>query len=138
MQILIVDDDLVCREQLEVLLSAYGECTAVPDGEEALKQFKRRHEQSHPFDLITMDIDMPEPRGPEVVERIREFEQSRKVYRAGKEAKILMITSMTSSEDFFSSFRAGCEWYLRKPVTPGKVQDALAKLDIHRKPETTP
>ncbi len=138
MRILIVDDERVCRQQFQVIFSAYGECTVVPDGEEALKWFERRHENSHPFDLVTMDIDMPGLRGPEVVQRIREFEQAHKVCKTGKEAKILMITSMTNPESFFSSFRAGCEWYLKKPVTSQKVQEALAKLEIYQEVEATP
>ena len=136
MRILIVDDDFVCREQLTVLLLAYGECVVAASGEEGLAKFEGAYQDARPFHLVTMDIDMPGLRGQEVVGRIRDFEQSQQSYKTGNESKILMITSMTNPNDFFSSFRAGCEWYLPKPVTPEKLHEALAKLENYREEVT--
>jgi two-component system chemotaxis response regulator CheY len=136
MRILIVDDDFVSRSKLEALLSEYGNCDAAEDGQQALDMFEQAHQQSAGYDLITMDIDMPRMSGHEVLSRIREWEEAHRVYEQGQAAKVLMSTSMQSRTDIMSSFRNGCEGYLKKPVTPEKLAEALAAIDICR-PEQT-
>ena len=131
MRILVVDDDFVSRTKLEALLSAYGDCEGAEDGHEALDMFEQAHGQSACYDLITMDIDMPGMSGHEVLRRIREWEEAHQVYKKGQSAKVLMSTSLQSRTDIMSSFREGCEGYLKKPVTPEKLAEALAAIDIH-------
>jgi len=131
MRILIVDDDFVSRTKLEALLSAYGDCDTAEDGHQALDMFEQAHDQSSHYDLITMDIDMPGISGHEVLSKIREWEDTHHVYKQGQSARILMSTSLQSRTDIMSSFREGCEGYLKKPVTPEKLAEALAAIDIH-------
>jgi len=120
----------VSRAKLEALLSEYGECEVAEDGHEALDMFEQAHGQSACYDLITMDIDMPGMSGHEVLRRIREWEEAQQVYKQGQSAKILMSTSLQSRTDIMSSFREGCEGYLKKPVTPEKLAEALVSIDI--------
>ena len=131
MRILIVDDDFVSRTKLEALLCAYGDCDVAEDGQQALDMFEQAHDQSAGYDLITMDIDMPGMSGHEVLSRIREWEETHEVYKQGQSARVLMSTSLQSRTDIMSSFREGCEGYLKKPVTPEKLEEALAAIDIH-------
>ena len=131
MRILIVDDDFVSRAKLQALLSQYGDCEVAEDGCQALDMFEQGHDQSANYDLITMDIDMPGMSGHEVLSRIREWEEAHYVYQQGHCAKVLMSTSLQSRTDIVSSFREGCEGYLKKPVTPEKLAEALAAIDIH-------
>ncbi len=131
MRILIVDDDFVSRAKLGALLCDYGVCFVAGDGHQALDMFEKAHDQSVNYDLITMDIDMPGMSGHEVLSRIREWEEAHHVYQQGHCAKVLMSTSLQSRTDIVSSFREGCEGYLRKPVTPEKLAEALAAIDIH-------
>ena len=133
MRILIVDDDLVSREKLKALLTPYGDCMTVPDGKWAMKKFKHGNERTRPFDLITVDIDMPEMSGHELVQEIRAWENQHRLYRKGKEAKILMVTSRTTPAEVIASFREGVEWYLMKPLTPESLDDALTRLEIEKR-----
>ncbi len=132
MRILIVDDDFVCRTKLEALLSEYGDCDAAEEGRQALGMFVQAHDQSANYDLVTMDIDMPGMSGHEVLTRIREWEEAHHVYKQGQNAKVLMSTSMQSRTDIMSSFRKGCEGYLKKPITPEKLAETLATVGICR------
>ena len=59
MKALVTDDDFVGREKIKATLEKLGECTSVSSGELALKMFERAHLLQNPYDLITMDIDMP-------------------------------------------------------------------------------
>lgn len=130
MRALIVDDDYVSRSKVKALVSPYADCDAAPDGPIALAMFAKAHEEMCPYDLITMDIDMPGMNGQEVLQRVREWEASHKAYRGRKEAKVLMVTVRDAPEDIVVSFREGCEWYLVKPVTPDTVRGALVRLDF--------
>ncbi|MBN2412667.1 response regulator [candidate division KSB1 bacterium] len=129
MRILVVDDDYVSRTKLKSLLSAYGDCDAVDNGEIALKMFEKAYKESVPYNLITMDIEMPDLSGQEVVHSIRQWELENKV-KTSRQVKILMITIKNDVDDIMSSFKEGCEWYLTKPVTPENLREALAKVTI--------
>jgi CheY-like chemotaxis protein len=126
MRILVVDDDYVSRTKLKALLSEHGDCDAVPSGEIALSMFHAAHAEQVPYDLVTMDVNMPVMRGQEVVAHIRAREKENP---SAPQAKILMITAVKGGQDVMSAFREGCEWYLVKPVTPENLSEALAKLD---------
>lgn len=132
MRILIVDDDYISRLKLKSLLSEYGDCDAVPNGELSLKMFKIAHDESFPYGLITMDIDMPKMWGQEVVKKIREWENTHKEYLAEKHVKILMITVMKDIKDALTSFKEGCTGYMTKPVTPESIEKALKKIEISK------
>lgn len=137
MRILIVDDEFVSRAKLQALLSDYGDCETAEDGCQALAMFEEAHRQSCSYNLITMDIDMPGMSGHEVLGSIREWEETHQVYSESKRAKILMSTSMKSRTDIISSFRGGCEGYLRKPITSAKLAEALDSIGIFRPGQVT-
>ena len=128
MRILIVDDDYVSRTKLKALISSYGDCDAVYDGALAVSFFERAWEDRAPYDLITMDVDMPGILGQDVVRKIRAWETDKKCYQNGKEVRILMISSMKDGKSVFTSFSHGCEAYLVKPVTPADIQKSLGEL----------
>ena len=127
MRILVVDDDYVSRVKLKALLSKYGECDSAPDGKTALHLFEKAHAESVPYNLISLDIDMPDMRGQEVLRKIREWEEKNKV-KFSQEVKVLMITVMDDAPDVVSSFKEGCESYLNKPITPEKIENALQNM----------
>lgn len=130
MRILIVDDDYVSRTKLKALLSSYGDCDTAPSGKLAFEMFKAAYEEDLPYELITMDVDMPEERGQAIVKKIREWEAAEKIHLRGTEARILMVTVMSAAKEVVSSFRQGCEGYLVKPVTPDKLREALLQIGL--------
>ena len=127
MRILIVDDDYISRTQLKALLSGYGDCDAVPEGRLALEMIECSYNENVPYDLITMDIDMPGMIGQEVVREIRNLEANQKV-DFSEEVKILMITVKDDPKSIMTSFKEGCEWVLKKPVTPDQIKETLTNL----------
>lgn len=130
MRILVTDDDYVSRTKLKALLSAYGDCDAAPNGEIALGLFAKAHEEGVPYDLITLDIRMPGREGKQVLVEIREWEAANGCHESRTVAKIIMVTVMKDTENILSSFRENCDGYIVKPVTPEKLRDTMAKLDI--------
>ena len=133
MRSLVVDDDYVSRTKLKTLLSPYGDSDAVPTGDIALRMFQIGHDEKIPYDLITMDIDMPGLKGQDVVKKIWQWEKAREIYMTDQ-VKILMVTVKNDSENIISSFKEGCDGFLIKPVTPDKLSQALAKMGIVLEP----
>ncbi len=129
-KIMIVDDDFVTCELLEELLTPYGSCQIVENGFEALRAFHYAHAKNQPFDLITLDISMPDVDGNTVLEAIREWELAMEFQRDEREVKIIMVTAKTSMKDRLQSLRKGCEVYIAKPIRKELIEDALAELNI--------
>ncbi len=129
MRALIVDDDYVSRSKLKALLAPYADCDAAPDGPIALQLFQKAHQEHCPYDLITMDIDMPGMNGQQTLQEIRRWEAEHKAYNS-KKAKVLMVTVRDDPEDIVLSFRESCEWYLIKPVNAEKLRNALQRLEL--------
>ncbi len=127
MRILVVDDDYVSRMKLKALLTAYGDCDTAQNGESALKSFKTAHKEKFHYQLITMDIEMPDMTGQVVVHDIRKWEEANNINESQK-TKILMVTIKSNMKDIMSAFEEGCEWYLSKPVTPENLAVAMAKV----------
>ena len=130
MRILVVDDDAVGRTKLEVLLSAYGQCETAESGTRALALYDKALEQGSPYDLITMDIDMPGLSGQDTVRMLREREAKLGPSGSGNASKILMVTAMDDIKNIQSSFWEGCEGYLTKPVTPANLKAQLDAMNI--------
>lgn len=130
MRILIVDDDYISRTKLKALLSSYGDCDAAPSGDIAMQMIKAAYNEAMPYELITMDINMPDIKGTDVVTQIREWEKEKKIYETDSEAKILMVTVAEEAEKIMSSFKNGCEWYLVKPVTPKSLKESMKMINL--------
>jgi len=127
MKILVVDDDFISRNTLNQLLSRYGECDIATTGAEALEACQLAHDSGTPYDIITMDIMMPEMDGIETLSRIRADEASRGI-PFGNGAKVIMVTAMSAPAEVMASFREGCEVYLVKPVEVKKLESAIHRL----------
>ncbi len=129
MNILIVDDDFALRKLLNRYLRDYGLCDAAVNGREAMLAFEHAHEEGEPYDLITLDVMMPEMDGISVLKEIRRREQEMNIVGLDG-VKIVMISVLDQSEDILSAFREGCEGYITKPFDYLKLVDTLKKLDI--------
>lgn len=130
MRILVVDDNYVNRMQLKSLLAQYGDCDGAGTADTAMQLFVDAHKEEKPYNLITMDIELGEADGRDVVKRLRKWESENEVYKDGKEARILMVTVKDSGRDVFASFHQGCEGYLVKPVSSESLNMELHRLGI--------
>ncbi len=129
MRILVVDDEFVSRKKAQKIMSDYGECDVTSNGTEALEAFHLAQEEGKPYDLVTMDILMPDMDGIEALKRIREWEESKNI-QLGKGVKVLMLTASKASDSVLSSFNEGCEAYIVKPFDKDKMTKALSELGL--------
>lgn len=129
MRALIVEDDFTNRMILRGFLSPYGECDIVIDGNEAIQAVKMAWDENKPYDLICMDIMMPNMDGQEAIEKIREMEVQMGI-RQNNKAIIIMTTSRAESDDVKNAMAAGAAWYLVKPIDRKKLLDKLRELNL--------
>ncbi len=127
MKCLIAEDDFVARKQLETILSGVSECHTTVNGKRAVAAFKTALDRAGPYDLLCLDIMMPEMDGHQVLQVIRELEEAAGIDELAG-VRIIMITSMREPSHVLSAFRRGCEGYIVKPVTKAKLFEEMEKL----------
>ncbi len=126
---LVIDDDIVCRNRLKMLLSDFFDCTFACNGRKGLSKYEQALEEQDRFELITLDINMPEMNGHETLEAIRKAEEQRGI--GGLDGvKVIMTTSESSSEHVLAAFREGCEAYVVKTQMGDKLLDAVVQLGL--------
>jgi len=127
MKILVVDDEMVSREKMKMIMSHFGECVAVENGADAVEKFVGAWNAWTPFDLISLDVQMPEMDGVEVLNRIRGMEREKNVPES-KRVKVIMVTALSDKDTLMTSIQAGCNDYVVKPFDKPLVAKKLSKL----------
>lgn len=124
-----MDDEATNRVLLQTILSQHGKCQVAVNGKEAVNAFRRAADTGLCYDLVCMDISMPEMDGFTAVRQIRALEEARGVLPdAG--AKIIMATASGEPKDIFRSVRESCNGYLVKPVSVAQVLEQLQRLGL--------
>ena len=131
MRILVIDDDYVSRTKLKKILMGYGDCDTAPNGEIGLGMFECAYTENMPYDLITVDIDMPVMPGQQVVKKIRSSEKDKNI-SDGAGAKVLMVTVMKDAHNVATSYYEGCQGYIAKPITQESVGNALTEMGLKK------
>jgi signal transduction histidine kinase/ActR/RegA family two-component response regulator len=116
LRVLLAEDNIVNQLLVVSLLRRNGcQVTAVENGVEALRAYRERT-----FDLILMDVQMPEMDGLTATERIRASEGP------GKRIPIIALTAGVMKNDREKCIAAGMDDYVSKPF---KVDEFFAKID---------
>ncbi len=127
MKILVVDDELVSRQKMMKIMASLGDCEAVENGKDALASFSKAWEMGIPFDMISLDIAMPDMDGIQVLKQIRTMEQEKEIPKS-KQVKIMMVTSHTDKDTVVESMKAGCNNYIVKPFDKDRVVQKMQNL----------
>ncbi|MHA6532024.1 response regulator transcription factor [Paenibacillus sp. BAC0078] len=125
-QILIVDDEWNMRNLLRIYLLKEGFATQeAATGHEALSLVEK-----HPFDMILLDVMMPDMDGWQVCRAVREKGQ----------VPILMLTARTETKDKVHGLGIGADDYLTKPFEPeellARVHSLLRRSAMSRNVQT--
>jgi two-component system, chemotaxis family, chemotaxis protein CheY len=120
MRTLIVEDDFTSRLLLQTFLAKYGECHVAINGKEAVAAFRTSEANGQHYDLICMDIMMPEMDGQAAVKEIRAIEEAGGTTSTNG-AKIIMTTALDDVKNVVQSFQSLCDAYLFKPIDASKL-----------------
>lgn len=126
---LVVDDAVVCRKRIDMLLRNFFQVTQAANGAEGVQLYKQSVESGRPFTLVTMDINMPELDGHQALDEIRNFEAEYGIDGLDG-VKVIMTTSQDSSKHVLKAFRQGCEAYVVKANMGEKLLEEIAGLGL--------
>ncbi|MGE5479034.1 MAG: response regulator [Chloroflexota bacterium] len=129
MNTLIVEDDYITSQVMQELMLAFGNCDIAENGKIALDLFESGLETGKPYDVIFLDIMMPEMDGQETLAVIRDIEKSRGILGLDG-VKIVMTTALDDFSNVRSAFRNQAEGYIVKPIDKDKIVKILAELHL--------
>ncbi|TVS10023.1 MAG: response regulator [Planctomycetaceae bacterium] len=119
LRVLLAEDSLVNQQLAIALLQEHGHTvTVVNNGNQAVTASERQ-----PFDLILMDVQMPEMDGLEATTRIRDRER-----QTGEHCPIIAMTAHALKGDRERCLRAGMDAYVAKPIRAEELFDAIDAL----------
>ena len=129
LSILVAEDNEINALLMRSLLTRLGHRAVITtNGEQALESWLAAESAGTPYELVLMDIQMPQLDGIETTKRIRARESGRRSRRT----PILALTANTLVEDRYACFEAGMDGFLVKPLDREKLIDALAGLAASR------
>lgn len=129
LKILIVEDDFASFKLLEEYLCEYGDCSVAVNGAETVEAFKEALDEGQPYDLICLDIMLPEMNGHLALEEICKIERENGISDSDG-VKVIMTTAIDDSEDIIKAFKEGCKAYIVKPITNEKLFAEMRKLGL--------
>ena len=125
LRILVAEDNPVNQKVIDQLLERLGyQCDIVANGHEVISALRRR-----PYDVVLMDVQMPEMDGLEATERIRTEQPSL------ERPYIIAMTAAATEEDRLQCFEAGMDDYVSKPVEVNALVEALHRCIDQEDPQ---
>ncbi len=129
MKSLLVEDEFTSRVILQKILSEHGQCDIAVNGKEATIAFKTALNEGIPYDVICMDIIMPEMDGREAVKLIRGAEKESGINPV-REVKIIMTTADKSIHSVTGSLKEGATSYVTKPIEKKRITEELKEFGL--------
>jgi two-component system chemotaxis response regulator CheY len=126
---LIVDDDFTSRLLLQELLKGFGPVHSAANGREAIEAVRMALCAKDPYDLICLDIMMPEMDGQKVLRHIRDLEEKSGILPSSG-SRILMTTALDDLKSVSEAFFGLCDGYLTKPIERQRLMKELRELKL--------
>lgn len=121
LEALLAEDNIINQKVTGSMLQNLGcNVTTAANGKQAVELFGEK-----PFDVVFMDIQMPEMDGFEATELIRKHEQ-----KTGKHTPIIALTAHAMKGDREKCLQAGMDEYITKPVSINSVVNAFKVFNL--------
>ena len=134
MKILIVDDSNSARGLVASYLEPFGECDQAANGREAVELFADSLKKHKPYDLIIMDVVMPEMDGIEAMRAIRGMEAERGISENAR-SRIVTLSSRIDPEPMLTAqLECQADTYITKPFDKSVLMEAITNLGLALSP----
>jgi CheY-like chemotaxis protein len=119
LKVLVAEDNTINQRLVIGMLTALGHTgVVVADGEKALKCLAKLT-----FDVVLMDVMMPNMDGLEALAELRRLEQA-----SGLHQPVIMATAHAEPGDKARFKRAGADGYVAKPIDQDQLQAELVRV----------
>lgn len=133
---LVVDDDELERELIAHYLENIACCDMAENGLKAVAMFRKAFEAGNRYDLVILDIVMPEMDGHAAAKEMRLIEKGAGL-AVNSGVTIIVISSLNTPHDVIQAYlAASSSAHIVKPVNPDKLRKILYKLELIKQPET--
>jgi two-component system chemotaxis response regulator CheY len=129
MKTLIVEDDYITARVLSEIMKDFGDTQMAETGKEATGYFENALGSGNKFELVLLDIMLPEMDGQEVLENIRTAETNIGIEGLDR-VKVVMITALGDYHNIGKAFKNQCEGYIVKPIEKDKLIEVLKDLEL--------
>ncbi|MCM8531359.1 MAG: response regulator [Lentisphaeraceae bacterium] len=119
MRVLLIDDSTTMRKIQRRALNTLGieDIDEAPNGKEGVDKLQA---ESYSYNLVMLDMNMPEMGGLEVLKTVRADPNSKNI-------PIVMCTSVADKEQVMEAIKSGASNYVVKPFTPEDLQKKVSK-----------
>jgi len=128
MRALVVDDDFYSRITLHDLLRPVADCHIAVNGEEAVDAFKKALEDGRPYNLVCMDLVMPEMDGQQALREMRALEDELGIDQVDRCSIFVVSMVEDNRETNEAFFLGGADCFLVKPIEEARL---MAELREH-------
>ena len=114
-KILVIDDETIVRTSCERTLTPEGyEVISTSGGQEGIEYL-----QNQSFELVLLDLKMPDIDGMEILARIN---------KEWSDTKVIMITGYSTVDTAVQALRYGAYNFIEKPFTPDSLLNAVKEV----------
>lgn len=129
MKSLVIDDQVTARMLLKCLLEDMGQVVEGPTAAAGIGAYRAALRGDRPFDLVCIDIGLPDLSGLEVVKEIRCTEAAQGLM-PGDGAKVIVITASEDPAHADAAEQARVDAFLRKPLSYDGLKRALVEARV--------
>ncbi|MBR1765332.1 MAG: response regulator [Ruminococcus sp.] len=126
MDVLIIDDDPIACDHARLVLGEVGVASeAALSGREALELIRIRQARQAPYNLILVDLHMPEQNGIEVTRQIRAL--------VGSETTVIILTAYNWDDVMDEALEAGVDSFLAKPLFSANALEQFSQAIMKKR-----
>ncbi|MFP4527581.1 MAG: response regulator [Candidatus Kapaibacterium sp.] len=126
MRILCVDDEPVALAKLSGMLEKYGKVDKAENGKDAFDLFYKALYGFDPYELITIDIYMPEMHGLDLLAKIRSEESKFPIYVS----KIVMVTAEGTADNVIQAAKSHVDAFIVKPIKKDVLAQKMEEIGL--------
>lgn len=130
MKCLVIDDDFDSRRLLQKILHPFAYVDVATDGEEGVLAFHQALKENDPYQLITLDLVMPNSDGQQALREIREIEKEMGIPEKNG-VKIIVVSGLDDNQEIHDTFFLGkATSYMVKPIRRQILLEEVENLGL--------
>jgi len=126
---LVAEDDFISGLLLSKLLQAWGSVQLARNGKQAVDAVRVAIETNEPYNLVCLDIMMPEMDGQQALKEIRALEATAGIDGLNR-VRIVMTTALDDYDAVMKALLGKCDHFITKPIRREKLVEVLRKLAL--------